>query len=96
MKHHKQKKFPVAKQQNVQRTFTVRKTYVKRTLNAWIKHHTFNVCFYHTLYMRFEKSAFNACYEKHAIYHPLKSIMLSYYIPCIKIVFSKHVKRMFW
>ena len=27
---------------------------IKRTLNAWSEHHTFNVCFYHTSYMRFE------------------------------------------
>ena len=31
--------------QNVQRTFTVRKTCVKRKLKAWIEHHKFSVCF---------------------------------------------------
>ena len=31
----------------------MRQTYViKCTLNAWIEHHTFNLCFFHTLYMR--------------------------------------------
>ena len=59
----------------------------KRSLNAWIEHHTLNVFFYHTLYMRFEKHAFNAWAEKHAFYHPLKSVMLTYYNPSIKIVF---------
>ena len=73
----------------------MRKTYViKRTLNAWIEHHTFNRCFYHTIYMRFEKHAFNAWYEKHAFYHPLRSLMLAYYNPCIKIVFSRNVRLM--
>ena len=74
-------------QQKVKLTFTVRKTCVKRMLNAWIEHHTFNVCFYHTLYMRFEKHALNTWYEKYAFYHPLKSLMLTNYNPCIKIVF---------
>ena len=47
--------------------------------------------------MRFEKHVFNAWYEKHAFYHPLESLMLTYYIPCIKIVFLEtYVKRMFW
>ena len=32
--------------------------------------------FYQTLYIRFEKHVFNAWYEKHAFYHPLKSICL--------------------
>ena len=58
--------------------------------------------FYLTLYMRFEKHAFNTWYEKHEFYHPMKSLMLTYYIPCIKIVFLKHTlnarsgKRMFY
>ena len=60
---------------------------MKRTLNACIEHHTFDVCFYHTLYMRFEKHAFNTGVEKPAFYHPLKSLMLTCYNPCIKIVF---------
>ena len=34
-----------------------------------------------------EKHAFNAWYEKHAFYNPLKSLMLTYYNRCIKIVF---------
>ena len=52
--------------------------------------------------MRFEKHVFNAWVEKPAFYHPLKSLMLTYNNPCIKIVFSKHmfyacsVKRMFY
>ena len=53
-------------QQNMQCTFTVLKRalnvhvrVIKRSLNAWIEHHSFNVCFYHTLYMRMEKHAFN-------------------------------------
>ena len=37
----------------------------------------------------FGKYAFKAWYEKHAFNHPLKSLMLTYYSPCIKIVFSK-------
>ena len=37
--------------------------------------------------MRYEKHAFNAWVEKHAFYHPLKSLMLTYYNPSIKIVF---------
>ena len=41
--------------------------------------------------MRFEKHAFNAWVEKPAFYHPLKSLMLTYYNPCIKIVFSRNV-----
>ena len=70
------------------------KTYVKRMDRA---QYVCYVCFYHTLYMRFEKHALNAWYEKHAFYHPLKSLMLTYYILCNKIVFLKtHVKRMFW
>ena len=43
--------------------------------------------FYHTLYMRFEKHAFNAWVEKLSFYNPLKSLMLTYYNPCIKLVF---------
>ena len=43
--------------------------------------------------MRFEKHAFNAWVDKPAFYHPLKSLMLTYYNPCIKIVFFS--KRMF-
>ena len=44
---------------------------------------------------------FNAWYEKHAFYHPLKSLMLTYYNPYIKIGFLKRTffarsgKRMF-
>ena len=48
---------------------------IKRTLNAWIEH------------MRFVKHALNTWVEKPAFYHPLKSLMLTYYNPCIKIVF---------
>ena len=74
--------------QKVQHTLTVRKTCVKRTLSIWIEHHTFNVCFiYRMLCMRFEKHALNAWYEKCAFYHQLKSFMLTYYNPCIKLVF---------
>ena len=52
--------------------------------------------------MCFEKHAFNAWVEKPAFDHPLKSLMLTYYNPCIKIVFSKRKfnarsgKRMFY
>ena len=52
--------------------------------------------------MRFEKHAFNAWYEKHAFYHPLKSLMLTYNNQCIKQFFSKLTfnarsgKRMFY
>ena len=47
--------------------------------------------------MRFEKHALNAWVEKHAFYHPLKSLMLTYYNECIKIVFLEtYVKRTFW
>ena len=52
--------------------------------------------------MRFEKHVFNAWVEKPAFYHPLKNFMLTYYDPCIKIVFFKHTfnarpgKRMFY
>ena len=38
-------------------------------------------------------------YEKHEFYRPLKSLMLTYYNLCIKIVFSRNVrsgKRMFY
>ena len=53
--------------------------------------------FYHTLRMRFEKHAFKAWYEKHAFYHPLKSLMITSYNPCIKIVFLEtYFKRTFW
>ena len=59
--------------------------------------------FYHTLYMRFEKYALNAWYEKRAFYHPLKSLMLTNYNPRIEIVFSskrtfnaRSGKRMFY
>ena len=45
--------------------------------------------FNHTLYMRFENHVFNAWYEKHVFYHPLESLMLTYYNPCIKKVFLK-------
>ena len=56
-----------------------------------------NYVFYHTLHMRFEKHAFNAWYEEHAFYHPLKSLMITYYNPCIKIVFLEtYFKRTFW
>ena len=41
--------------------------------------------FYHVLYMRFEKRAFNAWYEKHALHHPLKSLIITNYNPCIKL-----------
>ena len=37
--------------------------------------------------MRFEKHAFNSWYEKQAFYHPLKSLMITYYNTCFKIVF---------
>ena len=53
----------------------------------WIEHHTFKVYFFHKLNMRFEKHTFNAWVEKHAFYHPLKRLMLTYYNPCIEIVF---------
>ena len=33
------------------------------------------------------KLTFNAWFEKHAFYHPLNSLMLAYYNPCIEIVF---------
>ena len=52
--------------------------------------------------MHFEKFTFNAWCERHAFYHSLKSLMLTYYNPCIKIVFSKRTfsehsgKRMFY
>ena len=52
--------------------------------------------------MHFEKHAFNAWVEKPAFYHPLKSLMLTHYNPCIKIVFlentfnARSVKRMFY
>ena len=52
--------------------------------------------------MHFEKHAFNAWYEKHAFYHPLSSLMLTYYNPCIKWFLSKRTfnarsgKRMFY
>ena len=56
--------------------------------------------------MRFEKHTFNAWYEKHAFFHALKSLMLTYYNPYIthalKWFFSKHTfnarsgKRMFF
>ena len=52
--------------------------------------------------MRFEKHAFNALVEKPAFNHPLKSFMLTYYNPCIKIVFLERTfnarsgKRMFY
>ena len=62
-------------------------------LNAWIEHHTFNVFFNHAVYMRFKLHAFNAWYEKHAFYNPLKSIMLISH--ALKYFVSKHVKRMF-
>ena len=53
--------------------------------------------FYHTLYIHFEKHAFNAWYEEHAFYHPLKSLMLTYYNPYIKIVsLETYIKRTFW
>ena len=74
----------------VKHALNVQQMYViERTLNAWIEHHTFNVYFLPLpLYMRFEKHAFNAWYEKHAFYHPLDSIMLTYYNPSIKTVFK--------
>ena len=47
--------------------------------------------------MCFEKHVLNTWYEKHAFYHPLKSLILTYNTPCIKIVFLEtYVKRMFW
>ena len=49
----------------------MRQTYfLKRMLNAWIEHYTFNVFFYQMIYMRFEKHAFNSWCEKDAFYHP--------------------------
>ena len=41
-----------------------------------------------------QKHAFNAWVEKPAFYHPFKSLMLVYYNPCIKIVFSQNVRLM--
>ena len=81
--------------QYVKHALNVRyKTYVKRMDRAQLR---LTYIFYHTLYMRFEKHALNAWYEKHAFYHPLKSRMLTYYILCIKIVFLEtYVKRTFW
>ena len=35
------------------------------------------------LYICFEKDTFNTWYEKHAFYHPLKSLMFTYYNLCI-------------
>ena len=70
--------------------------YVKHALNVRYKIYVkrmdwapYVLCmfFYHTLYMRFEKHAFHAWCEKHALYISLKSLMLTYYNPCIKIVF---------
>ena len=49
----------------------------------------------HTLYMCFDKHAFNAWYEKLAFYHPLKSLMLTYYNPYYRnvfIIFSLHTE----
>ena len=55
--------------------FNARLMYVKYALivhnETYVKHYTFNVCFYHTLYMRCEKRTFNAEYEKHAFCHSL-------------------------
>ena len=39
--------------------------------------------------MRFEKHAFNAWYEKHAFYNPLKSPMLTYFTHALRYFFSK-------
>ena len=64
-------------------TFLNTQQNVKRTLNAWIEHHTFTYVFLHTLHMRFEKHAFNAWYEKHAFYHPLKSLWLIESVTCV-------------
>ena len=43
--------------------------------------------------MRFKKHAFNAWVEKPAFYHTLKSLMLTYYNPCIKIVFLERTSK---
>ena len=74
----------------------VRLPYVKHALNVSYKTYVqtqgsstirLPFVFYRTLYMRFEKHAFNAWVEKPTFYHPLKSLMLTYYNPCIKIDF---------
>ena len=73
--------------------------YVKHTLNVLYELYVkrmyrapcFNVCFYNTLYMRFEKHAFNAWYEKHAFYHPLKSLSLHITTHALNWLFSRNV-----
>ena len=40
--------------------------------------------------MRFEKHMFNAWYEKHAFYHPLKSLIITYYNLCY-FTYVKHM-----
>ena len=74
--------------------FTIRKTCIYHLLLNVLYTHTFRTIrltyvFYHMLYLRFEKHALNAWYEKHAFYQSLKSLMLTFYNPCIKIVFLK-------
>ena len=73
----------------------IRLPYVKHALNVrykryvklWIEHHTFNVFFTIRYTCVLKKHALNARVEKHAFYHPLKSLMLTYYNQCIKILF---------
>ena len=61
---------------------------LKRATNAWIVRYTFDVCFYQTSQMRLiKKTTFNAWYEEQAFYHLLKSIILTYCNPSIKLLF---------
>ena len=77
-------------QQKVQRTFTnvkhalkkVRYTHGSSTIR--LTH-----VFYHTLYVRFEKHAFNTWYEKHEFTIPWKTLWLHITTHALKLFFSR-------